>query len=149
MNPFILAPQERLKDWKEFRVSLSSMEESDQLRAVAKYWAQAPVLKMAYDIEQPQEWPTPWEMISAGDWDRNSIAIGMEFTLRLAGWDADRLQLWMIRDEDISEVILILVVDQTLVLNYDYSEVTSYPNTQHYVVGKWHFCGKTYSPISL
>ena len=150
MNPFILAPQERLLHWKDFRKDLPELPEIEQLSAVAKYWALAPLLKLAHDIEQPQdEWPTPWEMVSAGDWDRNSVAIGMEFTLRLSGWDKDRLQLWMIRDYDISEVILILVVDQKFILNYDYSEVSEYPKTKHDVIGKWSFCGKTYSPISL
>lgn len=146
MNPFILAPQERLAHWKEFRKSLGGMAEGDQLQAVADYWALAPLVGMAYDIEQPQEWPSPWEMINAGDWCRNSVAIGMEFTLRLAGWDTSRLQLTMIRDWDISEIILLLVVDDQKVLNYNYSQVSDYPETKHDVVGRWHFCGKTYSP---
>ena len=149
MNPFILAPEERLDHWKEFRRSLPSLTEEEQLRAVAKYWAYAPLGKMVHDIEQPQELPTPWEMISDGNWDKNTVAIGMEFTLRLAGWNTDRLQLQLIKDDDISDVILILIVDDSLVLNYDYSEVTNYPETNITVMGKWRFSGKTYTPISL
>jgi hypothetical protein len=97
MNPFLLDPHERLRDWKAFRTGLSMLSEPDQLRAVAGYWALAPMKSLAYDVERPLDLPTPWEMIDLGDWCRNSVAYGMEFTLRLAGWDASRLKLVSLR----------------------------------------------------
>lgn len=148
MNPFLLDPQGRLANWKTFRNSLAEMAEEEQLQRVAEYWAQAPLVKMAYDIEQSEEWPTPWEMVNAGNWCRNSIAIGMEFTLRLAGWKSDRMQLVLLRDWDISQIILTVVVDDSRVLNYNYNEVIDYPKTKHDVVGRWSYTGKHYSPTN-
>jgi hypothetical protein len=148
MNPFLMSPQERLTDWKRFRESLRTLDEINQLSAVAKYWAQAPLMGLAHDIEFSEKLPSPWEMISEGNWCRNSIAIGMEFTLRLAGWNSSRLNLHMLRDWDLSEVILILIIDESKTLNYNYGEVTEYPNSRHDVTGSWSFSGKLYTRIS-
>lgn len=147
MNPFILSAQDRLDHWKKFRTSLSSLLEDEQLSAVAEYWALAPLSKIAYDIERPETWLSPWEMVMEGDWCRNSVAIGMEFTLRLAGVDPHRMQLVMIRDWDLSESMLVLNIDDSKLLNYTYGLVVDYPDTRHDVVGRWQFCGKFYRSI--
>ena len=147
MNPFMLPSQDRLEHWKNFRTELSTFSSDEQLARVAAYWALAPLSKMAYDIERPETWPGPWEMISEGQWCRNSVAIGMECTLRLAGWNSSRLQLAMIRDYDLSDQVAVVIIDDRKLLNYTYSEVADYPDTKHDVVGRWQFSGKFYQPI--
>lgn len=144
MNPFLLNREERLTHWKTFRASLCDMHEIDQLRATASYWSQAPTMKCAYDSEEVPSWPGPWEMVLAGDWCRDSIAAGLEFTLRLGGWSADRLSLLMIRDYDISDQMLALKIDNEYVLNYSIGEVTSYPETNHDVLARYRFNGRGY-----
>lgn len=146
MNPFLMDPKSRLGHWKEFRKALTAMSEADQLQAVADYWAKAPLDKIAYDIEDPESIPSAWEMVSDGNWCRNSVAIGMEFTLRLAGWAPERLRLAMLRDYDISDQMVVLIIDGIRVLNYSYGLVTDYPATRHDVVGSWRFSGKFYTP---
>jgi hypothetical protein len=146
MNPFLLDPKDRLGNWKELRAALSGLPEDEQLKTVAEYWAKAPLDKFAYDIDQPDTIPSPWEMVSDGNWCRNSVAIGMEFTLRLAGWSPSRLRLAMMRDWDISEQIIVLIIDDSRVLNYSYGSVVEYPKTRHDIVGAWRFTGKFYSP---
>ena len=147
MNPFILSSNERLAHWKQFRKDLCTFSEEEQLIAVAKYWSLAPLSKMSHDMEQPNNCPSPWEMVTDGDWCRNSVAMGMEFTLRLAGWDPNRIQLLMIRDWDISEVIMVVNIDDSKVLNYTYGTVVDYPDTRHDVIGRWRFCGKLYRHV--
>lgn len=147
MNPFILSSQDRLAHWKQFRKDLSLLSEEEQINAVATYWSLAPLSKLAHDMEQPNNCPSPWEMVTDGDWCRNSVAMGMEFTLRLAGWSAERLELRMIRDWDISEVIVVLNIDDSKVLNYTYGTVVDYPATRHDILGRWRFCGKLYRPL--
>jgi hypothetical protein len=148
MNPFILSSQDRLEHWKQFRRQLPSLPETEQLNSVAKYWALAPLAKVSYDVEDPMSWPTPWEMISQGIWCRNSVAIGMEFTLRLSGWKPQRLQLAMLRDYELSEQTMIVIIDDSKVMNYTYSVVVDYPNTKHEIVGKWQFSGKFCVPVA-
>ena len=94
----MMAPDARLAHWKNFRNSLSGMAEIDQLAAVAEYWKWPPLKSVSCDPEALDLLPTPWEMMSANDWCRNSVAIGMDFTLRLSGWDSSRMLIKMMRD---------------------------------------------------
>jgi hypothetical protein len=129
INPFLLSTKDRLNHWKTFRKSLASLPEPEQLHQVSEYWSKTPLQVIAYNIDDPASWLSPWEMMTANDWCRNTIAIGMEFTLRLSGWDASRLALKMIIDRQNSVMILVLVVDDALVLNYDYGTMCEKPST--------------------
>ena len=102
MNPFILPKPQLLQEWKNLRNSLSEKEEMTQLTEVMKFWSLAPTSRIAYDPEALDTYPTPWEMMSENDWCDNSLAVGMEFTLRLGGWDQNRLKIKMVKDYDLS-----------------------------------------------
>ena len=148
MNPFLLSPNERLEDWKRLRKEIANADDGQALRLVAEYWGKAPLSVYSYDPEQPDEWPSPWEMVSDGEWSRSTVAIGMEFTLRLAGWDAGRLKLVYFRDYDISEELMILKIDDTLALNYTLNEVVEYPQTNKVILGSWAFRDKKYDALT-
>jgi len=143
MNPFLSPPAERLADWKQFRQSLATIDETHQLAAVAAYWANAPLMASADRLDQYARWPTIWEMIHANQWCRNSVAIGMEATLRLAGMAVDRLILRLIHDRIIQAGLLVLVVDDTWLLNYDWGFVRHYTG-EHPVMQSWYFTGRDY-----
>ena len=147
MNPFLLPPGERLADWRHFRTSLPSLSDTQQYAAVAGYWAQAPLLKLAYDLDRCVDWPTIWEMIHANQWCRNTVAIGMEATLRLAGMASERLLLRLIHDRNIQDILLILIVDSHWVLNYDWGSFRSYPATEQCIMREWRFTGRGYSTL--
>ena len=143
MNPFLLPPAERLADWRQFRTSLTKIDDDQQISAVATYWAQAPLLRIAYDLDG--NWPTIWEMIYANHWCRNTVAIGMEATLRLAGMHSDRLTLRLINDNDIHEVLLILVIDDRCVLNYDWGYARPFLQTDYSILCEWRYTGRDYT----
>jgi hypothetical protein len=145
MNPFLLGPAERLAVWRQLRNSLIYLTEEQQLAAVAAYWAKAPLLTFAYDLERCDDWPTIWQMIHANAWCRNTVAIGMEATLRLAGMAADRLTLCLMHDRTIAAVLLVLIVDDRWVLNYDWGLFRSYPSTDHYIIWKCQYIGRGYT----
>jgi hypothetical protein len=147
MNPFLLPPRERLADWKALRASLAALPEDEQLRKVATYWAQAPVANFAYDPEHPETWPTAWEMIAEGDWCRASVAVGMEFTLRLSGWPAERLKLVQIKDYDISDLLFVVEVDGRSYLNYEHGVVSDIPDTRREVICAWQFATRGYKAV--
>jgi hypothetical protein len=144
MNPFILSPTDRLAHWKSFRKTLPRFPEAEQMKQVVEYWALPPLMTFAYDPEVPNSWGTPWEMIDEGNWCRNSVAIGMEFTLRLSGWDAKRLKLRYWKDYDISDLILVLQIDDKWLLNYSYRSVVELPNTRHDIICEWQFSDDIY-----
>lgn len=144
MNPFLLSNHELLSEWKDFRKSLPSFSEAEQLEKVALFWAQAPLMKFAYDAERPDEWGTPWEQLDSNDWDRNSLAVGMEFTLRLSGWDASRLKLQYIRDPEISNIVMVLKIDDIMLLNYYERIISPLPNHDYGIIFSWQHDGKKY-----
>ena len=144
INPFLLASAPRLDHWKEFRKHISELSEIEKLEKVAQYWSLAPLKNIAYDCEAPDTWPTMWEMIIANDWCRNSVAIAMDGTLRLVGFDPSRLTLGMIIDRDISVMTMVLNIDDRFLLNYDWALLVPYPTTKHTWLKKFRWCGKKY-----
>jgi hypothetical protein len=148
MNPFLLPPGQLLADWKAFRQSLAGQSDIEQLNAVARYWGQAPLKTMAYDPEALDTYPTPWEMIGENDWCQNSVAVGMDFTLRLAGWAPDRLRIKMMRDYDISVQRLVVEIDGKYLVNYDHGVAIEIPNTRFDILQTWGFKGRKYEILS-
>lgn len=144
MNPFLMSSSQRMTEWKNFRHTLKSLSDTEQLKAVTEFWAQAPLMTIAHDPEELDCYPGPWEMMEQNDWCGNSIAVGMEFTLRLAGWDANRLRIIMLKDYDISEQKLVVEVDGKYLLNYEYGAVAELPNTDHERLTVWKFSGRKY-----
>jgi len=147
MNPFLMSRRQLLADWKKFRNDLTALTEPEQLASVANYWAKAPVKTMAYDPEALDTYPTPWEMMDENDWCRNSVAVGMDFTLRLAGWSPDRLRIKMMRDYDISDQKLVVEIDGQTLLNYDYGCAVAIPKTRFDILQTWRFSGKHYEKV--
>jgi hypothetical protein len=148
MNPFLLPPRLRLGSWKNLRSSLAALDEDAQLQAVVNFWAQAPLLTFAHDPEAPATWPGPWEMIEENHWCRSSVAIGMEFTLRLGGWDPSRLTLRYIRDITMSDQIFVLDVDGRYFLNYEYGTVVPIPDTQRIEIAAVQFAKRKYALLT-
>jgi hypothetical protein len=148
MNPFVLEPSALLADWKKLRADLAHKPDHDQLEMVVKFWAQAPLMTIAYDPEALDTYPSAWEMMNYNDWCVNSVAVGMEFTLRLAGWSANRLRIHMMKDYDISDQRLVVEVDGKYLLNYDFQQVSEIPDTNFEVLAAWKHNGRKYQLLS-
>ena len=144
MNWFLLSLEDRLRVWKELRNSLETMDDATKLQTVAEFWAKAPLKTIAYDINDADTWPTPWEMIRNNDWCRSSVAIGMENTLRLSGFPSERMALKLILDREIQEMLLVLIVDETWVLNYDWNHVRDCSKIKFKTLNSWAFSNKKY-----
>ncbi len=147
MNPFLMGPRERLADWKQLREGIKALPEAERLAQVATYWGKAPLARFAYDAEDAGSWPTIWEMINENDWCRNSVAIGMEQTLRLSGWDAKRLKLVFVKDHDLSDMMLVVQVDDRLWLNYEHNTVVEIPDTKREILVCWQYTTKGYQTV--
>jgi hypothetical protein len=142
MNPFLLSATERLTDWRQFRTALVAMPEDQRWAAVATYWAKAPLSITA----DPACWPTIWQMFQVNQWSRNAVAIGMEATLRLIGISPDRLTLSLILDCVIKPSLMVLVIDDAVVLNYDWGFPRAY-SANYQILNQWRYTGKDYSTL--
>jgi hypothetical protein len=143
-NPFLLAAKDRLSQWIALRSELSTMPEKDALVSVARYWASAPFQPKSRPCD-PSSWPSAWEMLHHGSWCRNSIASGIEATLRLAGWQTERLSIIAIREADGSE-FSVTQIDGGPVLNYVWGRVTDGLGSSSRIVATWLWSGRGYVP---
>ena len=115
------SPKQRLKTWREFRLSLDDIEyEEDCLQAVVDWWKTAPVGSRELEIYDVKSWPDPWQLIYTNALDENSIALGMAYTLHLADWTCNVL---LVQNQEESWIRLVVLVDDTYVLNYTYGVV--------------------------
>lgn len=126
-NPFILNKKLLLESWKSLRESLNNnATDYTQLYYVVKFWSQAPLHKSILDWDKPDTWPDPWRFVHDSRFDESSVALGMFYTLILGNderWNANRLQLMLIKDTDISIQKIVLEVDSKWLLNYEYNTI--------------------------
>lgn len=147
MNPFLLPLSQLLQQWKDLRNDLKNKDDDDKLAEVVKFWSYSPLATFAHDPDRLDTYDTPWEMMHQNDWCRNSVAVAMDFTLRLGGVSPDRLRVRMIRDHDVSDQKLVVEVDGKYWLNYEHGTVSAIPNTNWDVLDTWKFSGKKYERI--
>jgi len=115
------SPKQRLKLWREFRLSLDNIEyEEDCLQSVINWWKSAPVGSRELDIYDKNTWPDPWQLIYTNALDENSITLGIAYTLHLIDWECDVL---LVQNQEESWIRLIVLVDDCYVLNYTYGVV--------------------------
>lgn len=126
MNPFLLPHTERLSAWRSFRHELEGKPEAQQLEAVAKWFSVAPISTYVLDFDRVDTWPTPWEIMNEGDFCTTAIAYLMERTLILAGWQPERLKLHFVRNLNIQDQMMILLVDDLYALNYVHGDVFNF-----------------------
>jgi hypothetical protein len=145
MNPFLLSPRERLTVWKNLRLSLGDeASDDDKLNRVARFWGQCPIQRYALDTDHPRSWLTCWEMLHYNDFDRNAVALGMEMTLRLAGWATNRLKLLLINDHARFDCWMVLKIDDQKLLNYNHNSVCELPKSGFDVLCAYQFNGTFY-----
>jgi hypothetical protein len=127
-NPFICSPRILGKQWRAARAQLSADKtDLEHLQIVIDFWSNALTSAPFLDWDNPTSWPDPWEFMSEMTFDISAIALGIEYTLLLSEdkrWTSDRLELKLVSLMDHSQQLLVLIVDNTYVLNYNYKMVT-------------------------
>lgn len=129
MQPYLLSPAERVRHWREFRLSFSEIEtDMEQLVKTMKYWQRFPIMDHLLDVDFPKDWPTPWELIMDGNFCPTCLAYLMEQTLLMSDsrWVGDRLQLMYIHDRSNFVMLMILVIDNKYMINYTYDTIIDF-----------------------
>ena len=124
MNEFWqCSPKQRLSLWRQFRKTLTSMEYIERLQAVVDFWKMAPMSSMHTDIYDSSTWLGPWDFIWNGEYDENSVALGIAYTLQLESYS--QCEILLVQNTKESYINLIVLVDKTHILNYNYGIVNS------------------------
>jgi len=115
------SPRQRLKEWRNFRADLATMELPVALDLVAKWWSTAPIGPRAIDPYDPNTWPTAWELLYENSFCEHSRGIGIFYTLHYAG--VDNIEVQLVSDDVQNDLITIILVDNAWVINYTHSVV--------------------------
>ena len=126
-NPFLLHPQQLRQCWKDLRTSPDgSTDLIKHLQAISDFWNQAPIIKPYLDYLDPGAWPDPWTLLDSKLLDKNSLSLGMFYTILLCN-DANikniRVTLSMMRQPSISWEGLVCVIDDRWIMGYDNNAV--------------------------
>ena len=117
------SPKQRLSVWRQFRKSLADMEYTERLQAIVDFWKMAPMSSMHTDIYDSSTWLGPWDFIWNGEYDENSVALGIAYTLQLESYS--QCEIWLVQNTKKSYINLIVSVDNKHILNYNYGIVNS------------------------
>jgi hypothetical protein len=145
MNPFLLPPEERLRNWRDLRKSLTNdLTEKEHLEKISEYWSQCPLQNMIIDPYNPKTWMTPWELINYGQFCKHTVGYLIEQTLLFTEsdyWNDQRVQLVLIKDVAISDIALVVVIDNEFVLNYNYRSIINYKSIENQItiLGKYKY----------
>jgi hypothetical protein len=77
--------QERILNWREFRLQLKNWPES--IDTVAQIWSKAPITNNYLVYDDPKHWPDAWQLINDGIFCDISIALGMFYTLYYSSYE--------------------------------------------------------------
>jgi hypothetical protein len=91
---FDLFDTEKLKSWREFRLSLETS--ATPFQDVALLWSKAPFVNRYLNPHNPNSWPDPWKLIMDGKFDDLAICLGMCYTLQLTErFTSDKFEIHM------------------------------------------------------
>lgn len=126
MKSYLLPPRERVRDWRDFRQTFDSAQtDQEQMIRTLEYWRSYPVVTRYLDVDFPETWPTPWELLSEGQLCEAGICLMMHQTLILSDerWNPERVEMIYVDDSKNSDQYMAVVVDDQYVLNYSTSEI--------------------------
>ena len=120
------SPSTRLNRWRAFRKGLNTDDTKAVCETVVDWWKMAPISSRTIDPVDSSTWPTPWEMLHAGDFCEDSMALGMSYTIYYANEDLPN-ELLYVTDNNRSLQRLCALIDNKYLLNYSYGAISTLP----------------------
>lgn len=120
----------RLTEWKHIRDDIETT--TNPLTLVAVLWARAPLVNPFIDPTDPESWPDPWHLVLDDRYDDLAVVLGMLYTIKLTQRFMDSYcEIHMsVRDEK-SDPEFFLIVDNTMVLNYEPRKAVDIHHLKH------------------
>ena len=115
-----LSLKSRLREWRGFRKEIEILSVVDKLQAVVDFWKSTPISARVIDPYDQDTWPTPWEILHTNMYDENVVALGIAYTLHYSNVDC---RILLIQSTQHQEIKLIILVDETYILNYNYGSI--------------------------
>ena len=123
MNPFLTSPEERIALWRQLRDSIADLPIKDRLIEIDKWWLSAPISTWLIDLDFFEKSHLPWELLYDNNWTPSSILYMKEQTLLLIKNKIEnKIEIAYINDIPSATDLLIMIVDDTYVVNYSLGE---------------------------
>lgn len=115
--------EERMERWRKFREHASDLVvEEEQLKSIAKFFADVPIGTRCIDYYTPDSWPTPWELLYHKLFCASSISLLIYHTLSMILGE-DRIEIVLIDTGE--DCFLVPIVDKKHILNYELGKVNN------------------------
>jgi len=130
-----LKPEERLKEWRNFRQEISTKSIDDILHEVIDWWKYTPIASRVLDVYNSDTWPDPWELLYDGNFDESAISLGIAYTLHLMD---NPCEILFVQNHKKSFLGLIVLVDEKFILNYNYDKIDNVNILEDCeILGRW------------
>jgi len=152
---FIQGSEHRLSAWKSLRKELTQdLDHQDWIKKVVAFWSLAPLQSRVFDYSQTATWPNPWQLLHQGDFDENSVSLGMFYTCALAQdsrWQDQDLELVLLRDPHAHREQLAVCVASTWLIGWEYRTMKSWQTYRNQVIlqNRWRCDLETYLPVPV
>jgi hypothetical protein len=127
MNFNLLSGHDKRRRWKEFREEINLQPNTiETLLSVQQFWEKVPLVHWCTDVDNPNTWLTPWEIIEEDTYSKSTLALMMYWTLVLSNdkkWNDSNLQLKLVQTLTEQEIFMVLIVDGKWLMNYSRNEI--------------------------
>lgn len=130
MTDFSKSGSKILKEWKNFRSDIATLNTFEKILKTIDFWKDAPLVNFVLNYNEYKDWPSPWELIYENFYDSIVLSYVMSQTLLLIDEDQSH-ELWYIKPDIEHDYCMILIVDDMYVLNYSYGSVILKDNLKY------------------
>ncbi len=118
-------PYERLRQWHDFRKTISLKSLDQAVQDVCHLWSYAPFVKYYLTWDNLENWPNPWELMYENVYCDLAKALGITYTLYLTD-HRPTVDIRIFKDKESMEYYnLVYVQNGKYVINFLHDEIVN------------------------
>jgi len=110
-----LTPDERLREWRQFRIDIGKDTVESAMQRVAHLWSYAPYVTHYLAADLVTDWPDPWTLVHENTYCDLAKTLGMFYTLYLSSHyhvSINELALEIYQDDEEKELRYIVSINK-------------------------------------
>ena len=116
---------ERIARWRAFRIEIGGMPLERAIQYTAEFWQNCPHSPYYLDPNDPESWPTAWDLITENYYCDLAKCLGMLYTLYLSNHRTD-MEIRIYNDPSTTDLYNLVWIDKgKYVVNYVHDEVVN------------------------
>lgn len=122
-----LSIDDRLAYWKKFRQNLNSLSLDEALKETAELWTTSPCSPYYLDLDNPKNWPNPWELLTENHYCDIARCLGIVYTIYFTNHCKNiDLEIRIYQDIDACRLYSLVWVNQgKYILNWSTEEIVN------------------------